>query len=89
MSSGEIRTLAESSRQRFVEHADTAGEAEQVKIIALASRQSVDAAAIKERDSEWASAVEWAAYATVAVVLLALVWKFGIARFVRRLYGGA
>jgi hypothetical protein len=37
---GDIRTLAESSRSRFVEHADTDGVAEQAAIIEKASSRS-------------------------------------------------
>jgi len=87
--SGTIRTLAESSKARFADHGDPAGVSEQQQIIEAAHQISVTSAAIRERDSEWAPAIEWAAYATVAVVVLLLLWKLGIARLVRGAIHGA
>ena len=84
---GDIRTLAESSRSRFVEHADTAGAAEQTEIIDRAAAISVDAARVDPTQPAWQGTLELALYSALAVALVVILWQTGIGAMLRGLVG--
>jgi outer membrane murein-binding lipoprotein Lpp len=78
-----IRTLAESSRDRFEAAAIPEGAAEQTAIIEQAAAISVDVAGVRDEVPSWLSTVEWFALATLAVAVCVL----GLGAIVRRLVG--
>jgi len=84
---GDIRTLAESSRSRFVGHDDPAGVAEQTEIIERAAAISVDAARVDPTQPAWQGTLELALYAALAVALVVILWQTGIGAMLRGLVG--
>ena len=64
---GDIRTLAESSRSRFVGHDDPRGAAEQTEIIEKASAISIDAARVDPTRPAWQGTLELALWAGLAI----------------------
>ena len=84
---GDIRTLAESSRSRFVEHRDTAGAAEQTEIIDLAAAISVDAARVDPTTPAWQGTLELALWAGLAIALCVILWQTGLGAMIRGLVG--
>ena len=82
-----IRTLAESSRDRFEAAAIPEGVAEQAAIIEKAASISIDVAGVRDEVPSWLSTVEWFAIATLAVAVCVLVWQLGLGAIVRRLVG--
>jgi len=84
---GEIRTLADSSRDRFVAHADHAGQQEQERIVELAAEIGVDAATVDPTTPQWVSTLELALYAAITVAVVVILWQTGLGTAVRRLLG--
>jgi hypothetical protein len=84
---GAIRDLAESSRQRFVTHQDTAGEAEQVEIIDRSSAIAVHAAGVQDVEPPILQTVELVAVAVAVVAAVVLAWQLGLGILLRRLFG--
>ena len=84
---GDIRTLAESSRSRFVEHADTAGAAEQTEIIEKASAISIDAARVDPTRPAWQGTLELALWAGLAIAACVILWQTGLGVMLRGLVG--
>ncbi len=82
-----IRTLAESSRDRFEAAEIPEGVAEQEAIIDRAAAISVDVASVRDEIPGWLSTVEWVAIAALAVAVCVLVWQLGFGAIVRRLVG--
>ena len=84
---GDIRTLAESSRSRFVSHDDPAGVAEQTEIIERAAAISVDAAGVQPITSPIHQTVQLALYTALAIAVLVILWQTGVGAIIRRLVG--
>ena len=84
---GDIRTLAESSRSRFVGHDDPAGVAEQTEIIERAAAISVDAARVDPTQPAWQGTLELALYAALAVAAVVILWQTGLGAMLRGLVG--
>lgn len=82
-----IRTLAESSRDRFEAASIPEGVAEQAAIIDRAAAISIDAASVRDEIPGWLSTLEWVAIAALAVAVCVLVWQLGFGAIVRRLVG--
>lgn len=82
-----IRTLAESSRDRFEAAAIPEGVEEQDQIIERAAAISVDVAGVRDEVPAWLSTLEWIAIAALAVALVVLVWQLGVGTLVRGLVG--
>lgn len=82
-----IRTLAESSRDRFEAAAIPEGVEEQDQIIERAAAISVDVAGVRDEVPAWLSTLEWVAIAALAVAVSVLVWQLGVGTLVRRLVG--
>lgn len=82
-----IRTLAESSRDRFELASIPEGAAEQAEIIERAASISVDVAGVRDEVPSWLSTVEWIALAALAVAVCVLVWQLGVGTLLRRLVG--
>lgn len=82
-SASSIRSLAESSRDRFETHGDTAGVSEQAEIIREVDSIQTAIPAIQDKVPEW---LQMASYGVIAVVLLAvivLLWQTGVGPLVR------
>lgn len=84
---GTVRDLAEASRQRFVTYQDTAGEAEQVQIIALSSDIAENAAGVQEVEPAILQTVELVALAAVMIAGVVLAWQLGVGLLLRRVFG--
>jgi hypothetical protein len=84
---GDIRTLAESSRSRFVGHDDPVGVAEQTEIIEKAAAISVDATLVDPRSPAWQGTLELALWAGLAIALCVIVWQTGLGTMLRGLVG--
>ena len=84
---GDIRTLAESSRSRFEQHADRAGVAEQSTIIEKAAAISVDAARVDPTTPAWQGTLELALWAGLAIALCVILWQTGLGAMIRGLVG--
>lgn len=84
---GDIRTLAESSRSRFVGHDDPAGVAEQTEIIEKAAAISVDAARVDPTQPAWQGTLELALYAALAIAAVVILWQTGLGAMLRGLVG--
>ncbi len=84
---GDIRTLAESSRSRFVRHDDPAGVAEQTDIIEKAAAISVDATLVDPTTPAWQGTLELALWAGLAIALCVILWQTGLGAMLRGLVG--
>jgi len=84
---GQIRTLAEASSDRFMNHDDPAGVAEQQQIIDLAADIGVDAAGVQPVTSPIHATVQLALYAALAIAAVVIVWQTGLGAIIRRLVG--
>lgn len=84
---GEIRTLADSSRDRFVEHADQAGQQEQERIVELAAEIGVDAATVDPTQPQWLETVELALWVGLGIALIVILWQTGLGTAIRRVLG--
>jgi hypothetical protein len=84
---GDIRTLAESSRSRFVGHDDPAGVAEQTEIIEKAAAISVDATLVDPTTPAWQGTLELALWAGLAIALCVILWQTGLGAMLRGLVG--
>lgn len=84
---GEIRTLADSSRDRFVVVGDNDGVREQDRIIDLSAEIGVDASAVDPTTPQWVSTLELALYAAITVAVVVILWQTGLGLAIRRLLG--
>ena len=84
---GDIRTLAESSRSRFMDHDDPAGVAEQAEIIEKAAAISVDATLVDPTSPAWQGTLELALWAGLAIALCVILWQTGLGAMLRGLVG--
>lgn len=84
---GDIRTLAESSRSRFTQHADPAGVAEQSTIIERAQAISVDASRVDPTTPAWQGTLELALWAGLAIAACVILWQTGLGAMLRSLVG--
>jgi len=84
---GDIRTLAESSRSRFMDHDDPAGVAEQAEIIEKAAAISVDATLVDPTTPAWQGTLELALWAGLAIALCVILWQTGLGAMLRGLLG--
>ena len=84
---GDIRTLAESSRSRFMDHDDPAGAAEQAEIIEKAAAISVDATLVDPTTPAWQGTLELALWAGLAIALCVILWQTGLGAMLRGLLG--
>jgi hypothetical protein len=84
---GDIRTLAESSRSRFMDHDDPAGVAEQAAIIEKAQAISVDATLVDPTSPAWQGTLELALWAGLAIALCVILWQTGLGAMLRGLLG--
>lgn len=84
---GQIRGLADSSRDRFVAAGDSAGESEQEQIIDLAAEIGVDAAVVDPTEPRWLSTLELALWSSLAIAAVVIVWQTGIGTLIRRILG--
>ena len=84
---GDIRTLAESSRSRFMDHDDPAGVAEQAEIIEKAAAISVDATLVDPTSPAWQGTLELALWAGLAIALCVILWQTGLGAMLRGLFG--
>ena len=84
---GDIRTLAESSRSRFMDHDDPAGVAEQTDIIQKAAAISVDATRVDPTAPAWQGTLELALWAGLAIALCVILWQTGLGAMLRGLVG--
>jgi len=84
---GDIRTLAESSRSRFMNHDDPAGVAEQAEIIEKAAAISVDATLVDPTSPAWQGTLELALWAGLAIALCVILWQTGLGAMLRGLVG--
>lgn len=83
----EIRTAAESSRDRFEELAIPQGVAEQELIIAESEAIIRQVPRVQQNPSEWLGVLEWGAIAVLAVAGTILIWQLGIGRLIRTAIG--
>lgn len=84
---GHIRTLAESSSDRFMARDDPAGVAEQQQIIDLAAEIGVDAAGVQPTTPAIHHTVQLALYAALAIAAVVILWQTGLGAIIRRLVG--
>ena len=84
---GDIRTLAESSRSRFMDYDDPAGVAEQAAIIKKAAAISVDATLVDPTSPAWQGTLELALWAGLAIALCVILWQTGLGAMLRGLVG--
>lgn len=84
--SQDIRTLAESSRSRFVGHDDPEGVAEQTAIIEKAGAIGVAAAAVDPTQPAWQGTLELALWTALLMILAVVVWQTGLGTLLRRLF---
>lgn len=84
--SQDIRTLAESSRSRFVGHDDPEGVAEQTAIIEKAGAISVAAAAVDPTQPAWQGTLELGLWTALLLTLAVVVWQTGLGTLLRRLF---
>ena len=84
---GDIRTLAESSRSRFMNHDDPAGVAEQAEIIERAAAISVDATLVDPTSPAWQGTLELALWSALAIAACVILWQTGLGDMLRGLVG--
>ena len=84
---GDIRTLADSSRDRFILHADQAGQHEQERIVELAAEIGVDAATVDPTQPQWLETLELALWVGLGIALVMILWQTGLGTALRRLLG--
>ena len=84
---GEIRTLADSSRDRFIAHADQTGQQEQERIVELAAEIGVDAATVDPTQPQWLETLELALWVGLGIALVMILWQTGLGTAMRRLLG--
>lgn len=85
-SSAEIRTLAESSKQRFIRLDEPKGEAEQERIIGLTEAVAKAIPGVQEKPSELLGLLEILAIAGVCVAVAIVVWQLGLGHLTRSLF---
>lgn len=84
-STAEIRTLAESSKQRFIVLDEPQGEAEQERIIGLTETVAKAIPGVQEKPSELLGLLEILAIAGVCLAVAVIVWQLGLGHLTRSL----
>ena len=84
---GDVRTLAESSRQRFLNHDDPAGVQEQTAIIEKAQAISVDAARVDPAQPAIVGTLELGLWVALVIAGVVLLWQTGVGLAIRRMLG--
>jgi len=85
-SAAEIRTLAESSKQRFAVLEVPEGESEQQRIIALSETVQRAVPGVQDNPSELLGTLEIVAIAAMAVAGVVLVWQLGLGQLTRSVF---
>lgn len=85
-STAEIRTIAESSKQRFIALDEPGGEAEQERIIGLTETIAKAIPGVQNQPNAVLGLIEIVAIAAVALAGVVLVWQLGLGQLTRSLF---